>query len=159
MPEKKKPPRDNAIETDPRFARFAELYVELGGNTYRAAVQAGYSEQYAKKLGYRLLARLKLRVGPVLRRYSLDEVFVARKLKKLAKAKVPRWNPAEKVWDKFEASDVQIKATDMVAELLDMKPAKKIAGNGPDGTIPVVIKSSIPRPNRAEAAVKSPVAD
>lgn len=149
MPSNDDKTRANAAERDPRFQKFAELYVELHGNAYRAACQAGYTERYAKSKAHKLAARLRLKAGPVLRRYGLDEVFVARKLKKLARAKRPKWNPATKQWDRFEDAGTQLGALQVMAKLLEMEPPKTVKGEGPDGAIPVVIRSSIARPVRA----------
>lgn len=82
--------RTNALEADARFAVFAEEYVALHGNACRAAIAAGYPQAYAKHNAWELAARLKLRTQPVLRRDGLDEVFVARKLKRLCNAKMPK---------------------------------------------------------------------
>ena len=41
-----------------RQKRFADLYVENGGNVYKAAVDAGYSEKYANAQGYKLLGNV-----------------------------------------------------------------------------------------------------
>lgn len=142
-------PRENAIEADERFADFSRYYVELHGNGLRAALAAGYPEDYARSHAHLLVARLKLKTQPVLRRYGLDEVFVARKLKKLASAKEPKWNQQTKEWDKFENAAVQIKAVELVKDLLGMDPPKRIAGDGPGGAIPIVLRHSIPRPSQA----------
>ena len=161
--------RENAIEADERFAEFSRYYVELNGNGYRAALSAGYPEAYAKSHAHLLVARLKLKAQPVLRRYGLDEVFVARKLKKLAGAKEPKWNPRKLVkdavkdsegkvleaeirgdWDKFENAAVQIRAVELVKDLLGMDPPKVLKGEGPGGAIPIVLKHSVPRPGASQ---------
>jgi hypothetical protein len=165
-------PRANARDADPRFERFAELYVELNGNAHQAALQSGYPASYAKSHGYKLAAQLRLRTGAVLRRYGLDEVYVARKLKKLARAKTPKWNPRLLVrpakaavvekgvvvtaaepevrggWDSFEDAGTQVRALELTVDLLDIRPAAKVKGEGPGGAFPVVLKSSIARPQR-----------
>ena len=40
-----------------RQKKFAELYAQ-SGNTEQAAISAGYSEKYARALGYKLLANI-----------------------------------------------------------------------------------------------------
>jgi hypothetical protein len=167
------PPRENALERDPRFAKFQQLYVELEGNGYQAALRAGYGQQYAKSKSYVLVARLKLRCEPVLRRFGLDEVFVARKLVALSQAKEPRWNPRKLVqaavpevkdesgkviqaaqpevrgdWDLFESPRVQHDAIELVSDLLSMRPPTRLKGDGPGGALQVFIKTSIGRPTR-----------
>lgn len=158
--------RENALEGDPRFATFQQLYVQYNGNGYRAACEAGYPPDYAKSYSYLLVARLKLKVQPVMRRFGLDEVFVARKIKKLARARVPKWNrnklaqPAKLAedgktvlepevrgdWDAFEDASTQMRAVELAAELLNLKPARTIKGEGPGGAVPIIVKHSVPRP-------------
>lgn len=161
--------RTNAIEADERFTEFSRYYVELNGNGYKAALAAGYPADYAKGHAHLLVARLKLKAQPVLRRYGLDEVFVARHLKKLARAKEPKWNPRKLVkpavmdpadkskvlepevrgdWDKFENAAVQIRAIELVKDMLAMDPPKVLKGEGPGGAIPVTLVHSVPRPKR-----------
>lgn len=143
--------RENALEADPRFQKFTELYVEYG-NARRAAQEAGYPPAYAKSLSYKLVARLKLKVIPVLKRHGLDELWVAKKLKSMAEAKLVtrRWNPQTEQFVEFSDADngIQMRAVENVIELLDMRPARKTAGEGLDGAIPVIIRTSIPRPDR-----------
>lgn len=140
--------REKAIECDPRFARFAECYVECKGVGRLAARMAGYSDDYAASHAYRLVARLNLHAGPVLRASGIDEVHVSQQLKKLLDAKTPKWNAKEKSWDMFECGTVQLGALQLAAKLLDMEPARRLTGDGPGGSIQVVLKHSVPQPAR-----------
>ena len=146
---KSKPPRENAIERDPRFARFAECYVLCKGVGYRAAKMAGYPADYAKSHAHQLVARLKLKAGPVLRASGIDEVHISLRLKKLLDAEEPKWNAKTKKWDTFGNGTVQLGALQLAAKLLDMEPPRRLAGDGPGGSIPVTIKTSVslPAPN------------
>jgi hypothetical protein len=171
--------RENALEADPRFSRFSELYVTHQGarpNALQAAIAAGYSEIWAKSHAWRLVQRLRLKVGPVLRAHGLDEVLIARKLSRLVEAREPKWNPKklirrartvkgkdgaeEKIpeirggWDKFESSSTQLGAIDRLITLLDLEPAKKLKGDTPDGAIPIRLMTSIPK--RGDAVPGTP---
>lgn len=137
--------RSDALENNELFPKFAELYVEYKGNAKRAAIDAGYSESYAQSSSYKLVARLQLKMGPVLRRFGLDEVKVAHKVEQLLEAKTPKWNPESKGWDVFEDGGTQQRALDTLADLLDARPPRKLAGDTPDGSIPIRIISSIPK--------------
>ncbi len=140
---------ENALENDPRFAHFAEFYVQMGGNGFKAAKAAGYPEEYARAHAHKLVARLKLKVGPVLRHVGIDEVLIAKRLKKLIRAKEPKWNAATKSWDVFESGSIQLGALQSAIKLLDLEPPKRIAGQD-GGAIPIVVHHSIPQPARGK---------
>ncbi len=141
---------ENALENDPKFAHFAEFYVAMGGNAFKAAKAAGYPEDYARAHAHLLVARLKLKVGPVLRHVGIDEVAIAKRLKKLLRAKEPKWNQESKRWDYFQAAGVQLGALNVAAKLLDIEPPKRIAGEKEGDGIPIVVVHSIPQPKRGK---------
>lgn len=169
--------RVNDPSTDPRFQKFAELYVtKHAGNGHQAALAAGYPPGFAKSHSWRLVKLLKLRMGDALRAQGLDEMEVVALIRRLATAKVPKWNRSKVVrpakydpkdrskvlepaviggWDYFDDSAAIGKAAEMLATLLDAKPATKVKGDNPDGSFTVRLISSVPRPARDHAPTRA----
>lgn len=180
MPKKRKPkakdaPRDNAVDNDPRFATFAELYIE-SGKQYQSAIKAGYSPSYAKSKASSLAGRVRVKMGDALRACGINQVALARRIKAKLDAKEVKWNPNKVIraaskatettpelpelrggWDSFVAHGTQQRAIETSLELLDAYPAKRIAGaDGGDLFANVKIVSSIKRPPPPPRAAKLP---
>lgn len=158
---KPKEPRANAKERDPRFEIFARLYVSGGagfkaGNAMRSAIEAGYDAKYARAHSHLLLGRLKLRGAPVLKAVGIDEFFIAKKIKRLLGAKTLRYNPGTKEMMTMENGTVQLGAAQLAVSILEMEPAKVIKGDGPGGSIPVRLVTSVRLPQRKEAPAPNP---
>ena len=60
-----------------------------------------------------------------LRDEGIDEVFVARKLKDLLRAKGRRWNPKKGSWEKFEDYGTQLAALRRLPRFLPFTPPRK----------------------------------
>ena len=62
-----------------------------------------------------------------------------------AAGEVPKWNPAAKKSEAFLDNGARMRAIETLADLLDAQLPRKLAGDTPDGTIPVRLITSIPR--------------
>jgi hypothetical protein len=84
-----------------------------------------------------------------LREEGIDEVFVARKLKKLLRAQGRRWNPKKGSWEKCEDYDTQLAALSESAKTLCM-----YRKDSEGGDVQVLIDmSSIPQKRRHEVSL------
>ncbi len=78
-----------------------------------------------------------------LREEGIDPVFVARRLRDLLDAKMPRWNPKNESWEKFEDYPTQLAALKETGKILGIYPAEKSAKD----KLPVkVVLVGVPRP-------------
>jgi terminase small subunit-like protein len=136
-----------SLEQDPKFLKFAELYVATG-NAYRSAIAAGYDKEYARGHAWELAGRLQIKMPRALREAGVDVVQLARMLKRKLSAKTARWNPKTKQWDKLVDHGTQLSAATLALKCLDALPSLKHEGTNSGQPVKVVIESSIPRPKR-----------
>ena len=99
-------------EFTPRQRKFAELYVQNGGNAYQAAVDAGYSHYYAKTHGGDLVRKCR----PI-----IDELQAeARKRAQVTIEDLIRywWEVAEGQREPDAPASVRMKATELLGKAL-----------------------------------------
>lgn len=73
-------------ELNPKWAKFIEAYLD-SGNAYRSAIQAGFSEEYAKVITSRYPEKVRNSLKDALEHKGIDSAKIASKINELLEAK------------------------------------------------------------------------
>lgn len=137
-----------------RFEKFKRQYLK-SSNALQSALEAGYSEAYAKSNSYDLALKVRSKLGAALRCKGTDEARVAEKITEKLDAQMVKWNPELKQWDRFIDHGTQLKAIELAMDGLDAYPKPQDVGGNTFNSIKVVF--NVARPQRSAPVLEGSV--
>lgn len=126
-----------------RQVRFFEQYT-LHGNAVRAAVEVGYSKNYARKQAYLMARRVRVYMGWAVRALGINEVVLARELKRALRAKKPYKNAEGKIVF-YPDWPSRLKANEDLRELLNYRPDEPSDPETGDVGVQIQVITKVPR--------------
>lgn len=110
--------------------RAEQNYREQGySNAELASRRAGYAESTARARGGEIVADVRFELQEQARQQGFGPDRVIRKTIALTEAKKAGWNRKKEKWESFTDNDVQLRATNRLAEYLGFAPPEEAGGD------------------------------